>query len=50
MAPGGSASSQVQPGPVTTAASGTTDVDKETDPPDGQKKPEEQKKNVGPSR
>jgi membrane fusion protein, multidrug efflux system len=44
MAPGGSASRQAQPGPVTTAASGTTDVDKATDPPDGPKT------NVGPSR
>jgi membrane fusion protein, multidrug efflux system len=44
MTPGGSASRQAQPGPVTTAASGTTDVDKATDPPDGPTT------NVGPSR
>jgi RND family efflux transporter MFP subunit len=37
MTPGGSASRQVQPGPVTTAASGTTDGDKATDLPDGPK-------------
>src|ERR1700722_1330663 len=44
MTPGGSASRQAQPGPVTTAASGTTDLDKATDPPDGPRT------NVGPSR
>ena len=37
MTPGGSESRQAQPGPVTTAASGTADVDKATDPPDGSK-------------
>ena len=44
MAPGGSASRQAQPGPVTAAASGTTDADQAADPPDGPKT------NVGPSR
>jgi membrane fusion protein, multidrug efflux system len=44
MTPGGSASRQAQPGPATIAASGTTDVDKETDPPEGPTT------NVGPSR
>jgi membrane fusion protein (multidrug efflux system) len=44
MAPGGSASRLAQPRPITAAASGNTDVDKETDPPDGRKT------NVGPSR
>jgi membrane fusion protein, multidrug efflux system len=41
MTPGGSASRQSQPGPVTTAASGTADRDEATDPPP--------KTNVGPS-
>jgi membrane fusion protein (multidrug efflux system) len=44
MTPGGSASRQARPGPVTAAASGTIDVDKATDPPDGPKT------NVGPPR
>jgi RND family efflux transporter MFP subunit len=44
MTPGGSASRLAQPEPVTTAASGTTDVDKASDPPDGPKA------NAGPSR
>jgi RND family efflux transporter MFP subunit len=44
MMPGGSASRQEQTGPVTTAESDTTDVDREADPPEGSKT------NAGPSR
>jgi membrane fusion protein (multidrug efflux system) len=44
MTPGGSGSRQAQPGPVTSAPSGTTNVDKATDPLDGPKT------NVGHSR
>jgi RND family efflux transporter MFP subunit len=44
MTPGGSASRLTPAEPVTTAASGATDVDKATDPPEGPKT------NAGPSR
>jgi membrane fusion protein (multidrug efflux system) len=44
MMPGGSASRQTRPGPITTAESGTTDVDQATDPPD------RPNTNAGPSR
>ncbi len=38
MTPGAATSRREQPGPVTAAALGTVDVDKETDPPDGPKR------------